>query len=244
MSSRIAGDASPLDEVRVAASRQRSSSRPKMMFVEFAGLPGSGKSTTVRSLTAKLPGARNAGLRKLGRRDIVEHPVAVAKELVRWRAAREEWADKRAAMRILRRRISQDLVSGQGASVVLFEEGITQYIWRSLFLFSDLWIEPWDRFLEIEYPLIVLDADPSLLRSRILHKEGGGRINELLGGLSIESAEWAHAMSLFERTLTHAGRYRQIVRVDATGDPSATVERVRDSIRSFESDVTRPIQPR
>ena len=131
----------------------------------------------------------NAGLRKLGRRDVVQHPFAVTKQFMRWRSLSLQWSDKRAVLRVLRRRISQDLVSGKASQLVLFEEGITQYIWRTLFLVPDLSAEPWAPFLDVTYPLIALDADPALLRSRILAKENGGPINDRLGGLPAGSEE-------------------------------------------------------
>ena len=204
---------------------------------ELAGLPGIGKSTTVRHLTAELSGARSAGLRKLGRRDIVQHPFAVTGQLMRWRSLSTEWSDKRALLRVLRRRISQDLVSGKTSSLVLFEEGITQYIWRTIFLVPALNTEPWAPFLDVKYPLIALDADPALIRSRILAKDDGGPINDRLGGLPAGSADWARAQALYEQTLAHASRYRQVVRVDATGDALSTARRVRDVICAASEDL-------
>jgi hypothetical protein len=200
------------------------------MRFEFAGLPGSGKSTTVRNLTAELPSARNVGLLKLGRREIIHHPVAVARHLVRWRSLARDWSDKRALFRILRRRISQDLLEGAPSSFLLLEEGITHYIWRQLFLFPHLGAEPWDPFLEVDYPLVVLDADPPLIRSRTLTKGNRGRINDRLAALATDTAEWTRAESLYEQTIAHASRYRRVLRVDATADPASTVERVRDLI--------------
>jgi hypothetical protein len=144
-----------------------------------------------------------------------------------------KWSDKRALRDILRRRISQDLVSDSRASEVLLEEGITQYIWRTLFLFPGLRTEEWDSFLDVGYPLISLDADPNLLRSRILTKDVRGRINQLLGGLSAESADWRYAVSLYEEVLAHASRYRRLVRVDASLDLAVTVERVGRAIREL-----------
>ena len=148
-----------------------------------------------------------------------------------------QWSDKRAVLRVLRRRISQDLVSGKASSLVLFEEGITQYIWRTLFLLPDLDTEPWDAFLDVKYPLIALDADPALLRSRILAKDNGGPINQRLGGIPLGSVDWARAESLYEQTLAHASRYRQVVRVDAAGDVSSTADRVREVIRAYARDL-------
>jgi hypothetical protein len=210
--------------------------KPRAIFIELAGLPGSGKSTTVRHLSAEDATAWNAGLRKLGRRDVI-HPFAVTKHLIRWRSLSMQWTDKRAVLRVLRRRISQDLVSGKASSLVLFEEGITQYIWRTLFLFPDLGTEPWDPFLDVGYLLIALDADPALLRSRILAKNNGGPINERLGGIPPGSVDWTRAQRLYEQTLAHASRYRKVIRVDAGGDVSSTVERVRDVIRAYSRDL-------
>ena len=207
--------------------------RSEPIFVELAGLPGSGKSTTVRHLTAEHVTVWNAGLRKLGRRDVIQHPFAVTKQFMRWRSLSLQWSDKRAVLRVLRRRISQDLVSGKASSLVLFEEGITQYIWRTLFLVPDLSAEPWGPFLDVKYPLIALDADPALLRSRILAKDNGGPINDRLGGIPAGSVDWARAEGLYEQTLAHASHYRQVVRVDAAGDVSSTIERVRDVIRAY-----------
>jgi adenylate kinase family enzyme len=204
------------------------------MLIEFAGLPGSGKSAVARHLTAESPSIRTAGLRKLGKRDIIEHPLAVTRQFARWRALGTKWSDKRALRNILRRRISQDLVSDARSTLVLLEEGITQYIWRTLFLFPNLRTELWDPFLEVEYPLIALDADAALLRSRILTKDMRGQINQRLGGLPGESAEWDYAVNLYEEMLTHASRYRQLERVDATGDLATTVERVVLVIRALE----------
>jgi hypothetical protein len=211
--------------------------KPEPVFVELAGLPGSGKSSTVRHLTEEHATAWNAGLQKLGRRDALQHPFAITKQIMRWRSLSMQWSDKRAVLRVLRRRISQDLVSGKASSLVLFEEGITQYIWRTLFLTPDLTSEPWAPFLDVTYPLVALEADPALLRSRILAKEKGGPINERLGGLPAGSADWIRAEALFEETLTQASRYRQVVRVDAAGDVSSTADRIREVIRTYPGDL-------
>jgi hypothetical protein len=206
------------------------------MLIELAGLPGSGKSTVARALTG-MPDTQNAGLRKLGRRDLVEHPMGVAHGFMRWRSLSLEWADKRAVFRILRRRISQDLVTGQGASLVVLEEGITQYIWRTLFLHPDVWTEPWDPFLDVGYPLIALEAGSAVLRARILGKGDGGPINQALGRQAAGSSGWTRAATLLERTLHQAERYRAVVRVDASGDLEATVDRVSEAIRLLDRDV-------
>jgi hypothetical protein len=200
------------------------------MYIEFAGLPGIGKSTVARVLTGT-PDRQNAGLRKLGRRDLVEHPMAVAHGFMRWRSVSLGWADKRAVFRILRRRISQDLVTREGASLVVLEEGITQYIWRTLFLYPDVWAEPWDPFLDVGYPLIALEADSTVLRERILGKGDGGPINQVLGREAAGSSGWTRAATLLERTLHQAERYRPVVRVDASGDLEATVDRISEAIR-------------
>lgn len=210
--------------------------KPEPIFVELAGLPGSGKSATVRHLTAAHATAWSAGLRKLGRRDVLQHPFAITKQILRWGSLSMQWSDKRAVLRILRRRISQDLVPGKASSLILFEEGITQYIWRTLFLVPDLSAEPWAPFLDETYPLIALDADPALLRSRILAKDNGGPINDRLGSLPAGSADWVRAEALYEQTLSHASRYRQVIRIDAAGDVSSTAERVRDVLRTYSSD--------
>ena len=113
------------------------------------------------------------------------------------------------------------------------EEGITHYIWRTLFLFPALTTEPWDPFLEVDYPLIVLDADPELVRVRMLTKTGRGEINDRLAALAAETAEWARAQSLYEQTLAHAARYRRLLHIDATGEIGSTAERVGDAIRAY-----------
>lgn len=201
------------------------------MLVEFAGLPGSGKSTTVRHLTADPSTARSVGLRKLGTRGVVQHPLAVTRAVLRWRSAAAQWSDKQALVSVLRRRISQDLLTERAQTPWLLEEGITHYIWRKLFLFPALSAEPWEPFLDVAYPLVALDADTALLHSRILTKGSRGQINERLVGLGVENADWDRAQDIYEQVLARASQYRPVVRVDATSDPSSTVARVRDVIR-------------
>jgi hypothetical protein len=198
--------------------------------LEFAGLPGCGKSSVVRELVAAVPGAQAAARLKFGPRDAVEHPIAVARALAPWRPARSSWSDARAFRDVVRRRVSQDIsasVVARRARYLLLEEGITHYVWRRRFLDARFDQEPWEPFLRVPYPLLVLDVDVERLRSRIMTKQARGRINTELEALAPDTLRWRAAVELYERTLEAAASVREVLRIDASDDLAATTRRVR-----------------
>jgi hypothetical protein len=199
-------------------------------IVEFVGLPGSGKSSAARQISAIDPKWVSVVVRKTRPQDVAKRPLAVARQLANWNHLRVQWSDKKAFFTLLRFRIDHDRAIAEVPPMLLLEEGITHHVWRELYVSPTLRTQPWGPLLEGVHPLIALEADQETLRGRILGKLKRGSVNERLAAATPGGQDWQRAQDLYEEILVRAKRFRPVIRVDTSGSLVGSVNQIRDVI--------------
>ena len=201
------------------------------VLIEFAGLPGSGKSTLVSRISKSI-GVPAEILDPAGSRELLRRPLSVG------RMARQSplllWAgrNRRTALNLALSATRKDWHES-APEPLLLEEGLAHHVWRALFAKPDLMRARWQSLLQRSHPLVVLETDRETQHQRIRSKRSPGRINQILLESGPAGSEWAWAVESFQEVLRVARQMGPTLTVDTSGQEDEAVDRVLSLVMSL-----------
>ena len=201
------------------------------MVIEFAGLPGSGKSTLVRRVTRDL-GLPTCVLAPLDSWGLLRHPRSALTVVLGLPALSWARGQRSASLRLLQLCAAQGALS-QSRTPWLLEEGLVHHVWRAVFLQPELANTAWPRMLTGRHSVLVLETDDQTRYSRIQSKTGRGPVNEALRRAGIGGPEWTRSVESFREVLGAVARSGWTVcRVDTSGSIDEAFDRIRSEVQS------------